>query len=194
MDWTRDAAWKLMTEWTEGESLRNHMRAVEAAVTAYARREGADADLWAATALLHDFDYERHPTLGPEGHPFVGVAHLRSLGAPEAMLEAILGHADHTGVARTSRLAQVLYACDEITGLITAAALVRPDRDVRGVEIASLKKKFKDKAFARGVVRDDVRRGAEALGVDLWEHVGTVLAAMQACAAELGLDGRRSAG
>ena len=193
MDWTREAAWRLVTAWTAGENLRNHMLAVEAAVTAYARREAADVELWAATALLHDFDYERHPVLGPDGHPFVGVAHLRSLGAPEEMLDAILGHADHTGVARTSRLAKVLYACDEITGLVTAAALVRPDKDVRGVEIASLRKKFKDKAFARGVARDDVRRGAEELGVELWTHVATVLAAMQERAEELGLDGRRAA-
>jgi putative nucleotidyltransferase with HDIG domain len=193
MTWTRAAAYDLMTSWTEGESLRHHMLAVEAAVAAYALREGADAELWAATALLHDFDYERHPHLGPGGHPYVGVAHLRDLGAPTAMLDAIMGHADHTGTPRTSRLAKVLYACDEVTGLITAAALVRPDRDVRGVELASLRKKFKDRAFARGVVRDDVRRGAEELGVDLWDHIGFVLAAMQGRAAELGLDGRRAA-
>jgi putative nucleotidyltransferase with HDIG domain len=193
MTWTRAAAYELMTTWTESESLRHHMLAVEAAVAAYARREGADVELWSATALLHDFDYERHPDLGPEGHPYVGVAHLRGLEAPEAMLDAIMGPADHTGTARTTRLAKVLYACDEVTGLITAAALVRPDKDVRGVEVPSLKKKFKDKAFARGVVRDDVRRGAEELGVELWDHIGFVLAAMQGRAAELGLDGRRAA-
>lgn len=194
MNWTRADAYELMTSWTASESLRHHMLAVEAAVVAYAEREGADVELWAATALLHDFDYERYPELGPAGHPFVGVAHLRELGAPEAMLDAIMGHADHTGVARTTRLARVLYACDEVTGLVTAAALVRPDKDVRSVEIASLKKKFKDKAFARGVVREDVRRGAEELGVELWDHVATVLAAMQGRAAELSLDGRRVAG
>ncbi|MFU8887520.1 MAG: HD domain-containing protein [Trueperaceae bacterium] len=194
MNWTRAEAYDLMTSWTESESLRHHMLAVEAAVAAYAEREGADVELWAATALLHDFDYERHPDLGPDGHPFVGVAHLRALGAPEEVLDAILGHADHTGVARNTRLARVLYACDEVTGLITAAALVRPDKDVRSVAIPSLKKKFKDKAFARGVARDDVRRGAEELGVELWEHVATVLAAMQDRAAELALDGRRAAG
>ena len=193
MNWTRAEAYDLMTSWTESESLRHHMLAVEAAVVAYAEREGADVELWAATALLHDFDYERHPDLGPDGHPFVGVAHLRDLGAPEEMLEAIMGHADHTGVARTTRLARVLYACDEVTGLITAAALVRPDKDVRSVANPSLKKKFKDKAFARGVVREDVRRGAEELGVELWEHIATVLAAMQERAAELALDGRRAA-
>jgi putative nucleotidyltransferase with HDIG domain len=192
MEFNRAGAYALMTEWTQSESLRHHMLAVEAAVVAYAQAEGADAQLWAATALLHDFDYEKHPDLGPEGHPYVGVAHLRTLGAPEVMIDAILGHADHTGVERHTRLAKVLYACDEITGLITAAALVRPDKDVRMVEVDSLKKKFKDKAFARGVNRDDVRRGAEALGVELWEHVAKVLAAMQASAATLGLDGRRA--
>lgn len=189
----RAAALALMQAWTQSESLRHHMLAVEAAVVAYAVREGADADAWAATALLHDFDYERHPDLGPDGHPFVGVAHLRQLGAPAEMLDAILGHADHTGVPRTTRLARVLYACDEITGLITAAALVRPDKDVGQVTIESLRKKFKDKAFARGVVRDDVIRGAEEIGVPLWDHVAIVLAAMQARAADLALDGRRAA-
>jgi putative nucleotidyltransferase with HDIG domain len=190
----RERAYALMTEWTQSPSLRVHMLAVEAAVAAYARRAGEDEELWAATALLHDFDYERHPELGPEGHPFVGVAHLRELGAPEAMLEAILGHADHTGVARESALAKTLYACDEITGLVVAAVLVRPDRDIARLELSSLKKKFKDKAFARGVVRDDVRRGAEELGVELWEHVATVLAAMQERAAPLGLDGSAAPG
>jgi putative nucleotidyltransferase with HDIG domain len=159
MNWTRADAYDLMTEWTEGESLRHHMLAVEAAVVAYAEREGADVELWAATALLHDFDYERHPHLGPGGHPYVGVAHLRAWGAPEEMLDAILGHADHTGVPRTTRLARVLYACDEVTGLVTAAALVRPDKDVRQLELKSLKKKFKDKAFARGVDREGVAAG-----------------------------------
>lgn len=192
MDLNRDAAYALMTEWTQGESLRHHMLAVEAAVVAYAEREGADVDLWAATALLHDLDYERHPHLGEGGHPFVAVALLRDLGAPEEMLDAILGHADHTGAPRASRLAKVLYACDEVTGLITAAALVRPDKDVRQVALPSLKKKFKDKAFARGVEREGVQRAAEELGVELWDHVATVLAAMQARADVLALDGRRA--
>ncbi len=192
MDWTRDRAYALMTEWTKSPSLRNHMLAVEAAVAAYAAEEGADVDLWAATALLHDMDYERHPDLGEGGHPYVAVALLREQGAPEEMVEAILGHAEHTGVPRTSRLAKVLYACDELTGLVTAAALVRPDKDVRALEIASLKKKFKDKAFARGVHRDELLRGAEELGVDLWVHAAKVLAAMQASAEVLGLDGARA--
>jgi putative nucleotidyltransferase with HDIG domain len=194
MTFDRAAAYALMTEWTASESLRHHMLAVEAAVVAYAEREGADVDLWAATALLHDLDYERHPHLGEGGHPFVAVEYLRAHGAPEVMLEAILGHADHTGVARTTRLAKVLYACDEVTGLVTAAALVRPDMDVRQLELKSLKKKFKDKAFARGVEREGMVRAAEELGVDLWDHVAVVLAAMQTRADVLGLDGRRVEG
>lgn len=193
MDLDRDTAYALMTEWTESESLRHHMLAVEAAVVAYAEREGADVDLWAATALLHDLDYERHPHLGDGGHPFVAVDHLRTLGAPDVLVDAILGHADHTGVPRTTRLARVLYACDEVTGLVSAAALVRPDKDVRQLELKSLKKKFKDKAFARGVDREGVARAAEELGVDLWDHVAVVLAAMQARADVLALDGRRAA-
>lgn len=193
MEVSRDAAYALMTEWTESESLRKHMLAVEAAVVAYARERGANEELWAVAALLHDFDYERHPDIGPEGHPLVGVAHLRELGYPEIVLEAILGHADFTGVARSSDLAKVLYACDEITGLITASVLVRPDKDIAHQTVKSLKKKFRDKAFARGVARDDVRRGAEELGVELWEHVAFVLAAMQERADVLGLDGRLAA-
>jgi putative nucleotidyltransferase with HDIG domain len=185
----REQALSLMESWTESDALRRHMLAVEAAVRAYARQEGADEDLWAATALLHDFDYERHPDPGPDGHPYVGVAHLREHDWPEALCDAILGHADYTGVARETRLAKVLYACDEITGLVTAAVLVRPDKDIAGQTVKSLKKKFKDKAFARGVKREDVRRGAEELGVELWDHVAFVLAAMQERAEALGLDG-----
>lgn len=185
----RPQALSLMESWTESDALRRHMLAVEAAVVAYARQEGADEDLWAATALLHDFDYERHPDPSETGHPYVGVAHLRAQGWPEELCEAILGHADYTGVARETRLAKVLYACDEITGLVTAAVLVRPDKDIAGQTVKSLKKKFKDKAFARGVNREDVRRGAEELDVELWEHVAFVLAAMQERAEALGLDG-----
>ncbi len=192
MELSREAALALMEEWTQSESLRKHMLAVEAAVVAYARRSGADEELWAVAALLHDFDYERHPIAERErdGHPFVGVAHLEELGYPREVLDAILGHADFSGVARETLLAKVLYACDEITGLITAAVLVRPDKDIANLELSSLKKKFKDKAFARGVNREDVRRGAEELGVDLWEHVQFVLDAMRSNAAALGLDGR----
>lgn len=189
---TREEALALMEEWTQSESLRKHMLAVEAAVAAYARKLGGDEETWSVAALLHDFDYERYPIAdgGQEGHPFVGVAHLRELGYPQEVLDAILGHADFSGVPRESLLAKVLYACDEITGLITAAVLVRPDKDIANLELASVRKKFKDKAFARGVNRDDVRRGAEELGVDLWEHVQFVLDAMKANASALGLDGR----
>lgn len=190
---TRDEAYALMTDWTASDSLRKHMLAVEAAVRAYARHFGEDEDFWAATALLHDFDYEKYPDVGPGGHPFVGVRYLRDLGYPETMLEAILGHADFSGVERDSLLAKTLYACDEVTGLITAAVLVRPDKDIANLSVKSLKKKFKDKAFARGVNRDDVERGAEELGVELWEHVAFVLEAMQARAETLELDGRLAA-
>lgn len=183
-----------MHAWTESTSLRRHMMAVRTAVVAYARAEGADEDLWAATAILHDFDYEKHPDVGPDGHPFRGVAFLREEGWSDEVCEAILGHADLTGVERRSRLAKVLYACDEITGLITAATYVRPDRDVRELTLKSVKKKFKDKAFARGVAREDVVRGAEDLGVDLWDHVAFVLSAMQEDAEALGLDGHAEQG
>ena len=186
----RDRAYELMTAWTPSASLRRHMLAVETAVAAYANHLGEDVDLWAATGLLHDFDYERHPDLGPDGHPWVGVRYLREQGWPEPLCEAILGHADFTGVPRESPLAKTLYACDEVTGLITAAVLVRPDKDIAQQTVKSLKKKFKDKAFAKGVNRDEVEAGAADLGVDLWEHATFVLGAMQARAAVLGLDGR----
>lgn len=186
----RDKALELMQEWTASPSLRAHMLAVESAVVAYARQAGEDEDLWAATALLHDFDYERYPQLGHDGHPGVGVAYLRENGWPEELCHAILGHAgDELGVARDTTLARTLYACDEITGLITAAVLVRPDRDIGQLGLASVKKKFKSKAFAAGVNRSDVERGAAELGVELWDHVDFVLTAMQADAGKLGLAG-----
>src|SRR5690554_6881824 len=191
-DITRADALQLMQEWTESESLRKHMLSVEAAVVAYARKFGADEEVWAMAGLLHDLDYERYPN--PErdetGHPYVAAAELRRQGYPESVIHAVMAHADYTGTPRDTLLAKVLYACDEITGLITAAVLVRPDRDIAGLTLKSLKKKFKDKAFARGVARDDVTRGAAELGVDLWEHVQFVLSAMQERASELGLDGR----
>jgi putative nucleotidyltransferase with HDIG domain len=190
----RADALALMEEWTSSESLRKHMLAVETAVVAYARRLGEDEGLWSAAALLHDFDYERYPNPDRDetGHPYVGVAELRSRGYPDIVIDAVLGHADYTGVARVTTLAKVLYACDELTGLITAATLVRPGKDIAGLGVPSLKKKFKDKAFARGVAREDVIRGAEELGVELWEHVTFVLEAMQARSDELGLTGTPS--
>lgn len=188
---TRADALQLMQEWTESEGLRKHMLSVEAAVVAYARKFGADEEEWAMAGLLHDLDYERYPN--PErdetGHPYVAAAELRRQGYPESVIHAVMAHADYTGTPRDTQLARVLYACDEITGLVTAAVLVRPDRDIAGLTLKSLKKKFKDKAFARGVNREDVRRGAEELGVELDEHMNFVLQAMQERAAELGLAG-----
>jgi putative nucleotidyltransferase with HDIG domain len=189
---TREQAYELMTQWTQSESLRKHMLSVETAVVAYAKKYSADENSWAVAALLHDFDYEKYPELSRNGHPFVGVQYLREQGYDEAILEAILGHADFSGVPRESLMAKTLYACDEITGLITAAVYVRPDKNIANQTIESLKKKFKDKAFAKGVNRDDVRRGAEELGIELWEHVEFVLKAMQANAVVLGLDGQAS--
>ncbi|MEZ4605861.1 MAG: HDIG domain-containing protein [Deinococcales bacterium] len=176
----RDQALTLMMEWTASDSLRKHMLAVEAAMVAYAQKFVQDEALWAAAALLHDFDYEKYPDYDVaknEGHPFTGVNYLREQGYPEEMLDAILGHADYSGVARESLMAKCLYACDEITGLITAAVLVRPDKNIAEQSLSSLKKKFKDKAFAKGVKREDVTAGAEALGIELWEHVEFVLKA-----------------
>ncbi len=186
---TRSQAYELMTQWTQSDSLRKHMLSVETAVVAYAKKYGEDENKWAVTALLHDFDYEKYPELSENGHPFVGVQYLREQGYDEDVLEAILGHADFSGVPRTTLLAKTLYACDEITGLITAAVYVRPDKNIANQTVDSLKKKFKDKAFAKGVNRDDVKRGAEELGVELWEHVAFVLAAMQANQETLGLQG-----
>lgn len=193
---TRDAAWQLLAEWTQGESLRKHALAVEACVVAYAEKEvdrrmisGEDRtaliNLYSATALLHDFDYEKHPSR--EEHPFVGVRELERLGWPEELRTAILGHAEYTGVARTSYLAKVLFACDELAGFLTACALVKPSKSIAEVEAASARKKMKDKAFARGVNREDVLLGAEELGVDLVEHIAFCIEAMKKRSAELGL-------
>ena len=190
MNVSREDAYALMTDWTPSESLRKHMLAVESATAAYARKFDEDEALWRATALLHDFDYEKHPEPNEAGHPYVGVRYLKEQGYPEEVTDAIMGHADYTGVARETLLAKALYACDEVTGLITAAVLVRPDKDIRNQTLKSLKKKFKDKAFAKGVHREDVKRGAEELEVELWEHVAFVLEAMQRDAEILELDGR----
>lgn len=187
----------LVHAWTPSESLRRHMLAVEAAMRACAAREGADPELWGATGLVHDFDYERFPNADQRPdveHPAEGVRHLRSLGYPEALCEAVLGHARYTGVPRVTRLAQALFACDELTGLITAAALVKPSKRVADVDVPGIRKKMKDKAFARGVNRDDIREGAEALGVPLDAHIALVLEAMVAIAPELGLDGSAAGG
>jgi len=183
----RAEAEALLFEWTQSPGLRAHARAVEASLRAYARKFGEDEDLWGVTGLLHDLDYERHPTR--EEHPRVGSGVLREKGYPEEMRQAILGHADYLGVPRESRLARALFAVDELVGLITAVALVNPSRDVRQVKPSSIRKKWKDKAFAKGVNRGDIERGAGELGVPLEEHIALTLAAMQGVAAELGLGG-----
>ena len=182
---SREAAWQLLTEWTQGESLRKHALAVEAAVRGYARTFGEDEEAWGVVALLHDFDYERYPTL--DNHPFRGCDELRRLGYPEWVMRAILSHADYSGVARESLLEKTLFACDEMAGFVTAAALVRPSKSVLDLEASSVIKKIKDKAFARAVSRDDLRNGAELLGLTLEEHVTNVIAFMRKHAEALGL-------
>ena len=192
----RGQALNLLHEWTQSESLRKHALAVEACVAAYGEAEAdrlglaasereALVNLYSTTALLHDFDYERHPT--PDEHPFVGVRELERLGWPAETRTAILGHAQYSGVPRVTHLDKVLFACDELAGFLTACALVKPTKAIADVEAASVKKKLKDKAFARGVSRDDVYQGASELGVKLQAHIAFCLAAMQKRAADLGL-------
>ena len=187
---SRDDAWVLLCEYTQNENLRKHALAVEACVRAYARKLGADEQLWSLTALLHDFDYERwpndahHPT---QEHPYEGSKILRERGYPEEMIRAILSHADYSGVPRRAPLEHTLYACDELAGFLTACALVKPGKSIFEVEIDSVKRKLKDKAFARGVNRQDVLRGAEELGVPLEEHIGLCIEAMRGAADRLGL-------
>lgn len=187
MHLTRETAWSLVTEWTASEQLRRHMLAVEAAMRAYARRYGEDEELWAVVGLIHDFDYERHPDLGADGHPFAGVKYLRDLGVSETITRAILSHADFSGVRPESLMERALVAVDELTGFITAVALVRPSKAIADVEVKSIKKKWKDKVFAAGVHRDEIEHAVEALGVPLDEHIQIVLDAMKANAAALGL-------
>lgn len=185
----RSQAWEIVCEYVKSDSLRKHMLSVEIAMRAYAAHYGEDVDGWGLVGLLHDFDWEIHPTL--EQHPIAGAPILRERGVSEEDIRTILSHGPLGESDRVSLRDKVLYAVDELTGLITAAALVRPSKDVRDVEVSSIKKKWKDKAFARGVNREDVERGAASLGVDLWEvHVPLVLKAMQERAHELGLDGQ----
>ena len=188
----RSATLALMHEYTPSESLRKHMLAVEAAMRAYAGKFGEDVEAWGTAGLIHDFDYERFPNSAhsaTEEHPSEGVRILRAKGYPEEILVAILGHAHYTSTPRESRMAKTLFAVDELTGLITATALVRPTKSVHEVDARSVRKKMKDKAFARGVSREDVVNGAQELGVDLDEHIGFVISAMQARSADLGLSG-----
>ena len=189
---SRDQTLALMQEYTASDSLRKHMLAVEGAMRAYARKFGEDEERWGTAGLIHDFDYERYPNNAhspTEEHPSEGVRVLRTRGYPEDILTAILGHAQYTDTPRESLMAKTLFAVDELTGLITATALVRPTKSVHEVDARSVRKKMKDKAFARGVNRDDVINGAQELGIDLDEHISFVIAAMQARSSELGLAG-----
>ena len=194
--YTREQAWKLLTEWTASESLRKHALSVEACVLSYGEAEadrlglGGDEreamlELYSTTALLHDYDYERHPTA--DEHPFVGVRELERLGWASELRTAILGHAQYSGVPRDSHLAKVLFACDELAGFLVACALVKPGKRIAEVEVASVRKKMKDKTFARGVNREDVVQGAAELGVELDAHIGFCIEAMKLRAAQLGL-------
>ncbi len=184
----RQAAWELLTEYTKSESLLKHALAVEAAMRAYAEKFGEDPDTWGVVGLIHDFDYERYPS-AEAGHPFKGAEALRSQGYPEFVVKAILSHADYSGVPRETPLEKTLFACDELCGFITAAALIRPTKSVLDLEASSVRKRMKDKAFARNVKREDIVKGAEELGVDLNEHIAYVVKAMQRIADELGLRG-----
>ncbi|HEX5816571.1 MAG TPA: HDIG domain-containing protein [Methylomirabilota bacterium] len=181
----RDVAWSILTEFTKGDGLRKHARAVEASMRAYAARYGADPDRWGIAGLLHDFDYEMHPR-APH-HPLKGAEILAARGLPPDVVYAILAHADYSGMPRVSLLDRALYACDELTGFVHACALVRPGKVVAGLEPASVRKKLKDKAFARTVNRDDVFRGAAELGVDLDAHIAFVIEALAGVAPEIGL-------
>lgn len=196
--YTRERAWQLLTEWTTSQSLLKHALAVEICTRSYGEREAARLGLagdeaaqfiaqYSMAGLLHDFDYDRHPSLGE--HPYVGNRVLTEQGWPEPIRHAIMAHAEYTGTPRDSHLDRALFACDELAGFLTACALVKPTKSIHDVEIAGVKKKMKDKAFARGVNRDDITQGAELLGVPLDEHIGNCLAAMQANAAVLGLEG-----
>jgi len=181
----RTEAWDILCEFTKSDSLRRHALAVEACVVAYADKFGEDRESWSVTALLHDFDYEMHPD-APD-HPMKGEPILAGRGVPEEIRRAILSHANYSGVPRESRLEKTLFACDELAGFLTAVSYVKPSRSIREVEVAGVKKKLKDKAFARSVSRDDITSGAAALGVDLDEHIGFCIRAMQARAESLGL-------
>lgn len=184
----RDQVISIVREYVKNENLINHMLSVEAAMRFYAKKYNEDQEEWGNVGLLHDFDWEIHPTL--EGHPLAGAPILRSRGVPEHWIKAILSHADHTNVPRETRMERALFACDEITGLITAVALVRPSRSLYDLEAKSVKKKWKDKAFAAGANRDEIETAAREFGIDLWEHVTNVILAMRAIAPQLGLAGQ----
>jgi len=184
---TRSQALAIVREYVKNDNLIRHMLSVEAAMRFYAEEFGEDEELWGVTGLLHDFDWEIHPTL--DQHPQEGEAILRERGVDEVVIRAILSHADHTGVPRQSRMEKGLYACDEITGLITAVALVRPSRSLMDLTSKSVKKKWKDRSFAAGANREEITHSAEEFGIELWQHVDNVILAMRRIAPELGLDG-----
>ncbi|HNT74308.1 MAG TPA: HDIG domain-containing protein [Anaerolineae bacterium] len=187
---TREEAWKVLTEYTQNPNLIKHALAVEAGMRAYARRFGEDEEKWAVVGLIHDFEYERYPDLGPGGHPFKGAEILREMGWDPALIRGVLCHAPtHTGATPESPMEKAIYAVDELTGLIMATALVRPNKCILDVKLSSVKKKWKDRAFAAGVDREEVEEGAAMLGMALDAHIGVVLEAMQAIAADLGLEG-----
>jgi putative nucleotidyltransferase with HDIG domain len=183
----RDKALEIVNQYVTNQNLIRHMLAVEAAMRFYAEKYDADVEKWGITGLLHDFDWEIHPSM--EQHPQAGESILTDHGVPAEIIRAIQSHADHTGVPRETLMEKALYACDEITGLITAVALVRPSRSLADLKVKSVKKKWKDKAFAAGANRDEIARGAEEFGIDLWEHVTNVIEAMRRIAPELGLAG-----
>lgn len=183
----RSEALQIVHDYVKNENLVRHMLAVESAMRFYAMKFAEDADVWGITGILHDFDWEIHPTL--EQHPMAGAPILRERGVPEEIVRAILSHADHTGVPRETSMQKALYACDEVTGLITAVALVRPSRSLYDLEASSVKKKWKDRAFAAGANRDEIAKAAQEFNIELWEHVGNVILAMRTIAPELGLVG-----
>ena len=185
---TRSEAWGLLTEFTQSESLRKHALAVEACMRSYARKFGEDEERWGIVGLIHDFDYEKYPSL--DDHPYKGSEILKQRGVPEEIRRAILSHADYTGVTRDSHLEKALFACDELAGFITATALVKPNRSLFEVDARSVRKRMKDKAFARSVKREDIIDGATGLGVDLDEHITFCIEAMKSVAQELGLAGK----
>lgn len=182
----REEAWALLTEYTPSPNLQKHALGVEAAMRGYARHFGADEDLWGVTGLLHDLDYEQHPSL--EEHPYVGVEIMRGRGYDEEILQAVLGHAEHTGVARESLMAKALFAVDELVGFVVAVALVRPSRSITDLPVRSVRKKFKDKAFCRAIDRDELRHGADDLGVDMSDHIASVIASLATIAPALELN------
>jgi predicted hydrolase (HD superfamily) len=183
----REAAWGLLTEFTQSESLRKHALAVEACMRAYARKNGGNEEVWGIVGLIHDFDYEKYPSL--DDHPYRGNEILKERGWDEETCRAIMSHAEYTGVTRDSALEKTLFACDELAGFLTACALVKPGKSLAEVEAKSVRKKMKDKAFARSVNRENITEGAAELGVDLEEHIAFCIEAMKGIAGELGLDG-----